>query len=376
MNYQEQINELRKLIKSDPNGNKDLNNLNEYSSTLNLLRGIRIIPPLLFPLDTIKGNLEYLEAKKQRDGFNLEQIAFCQNFIGRITDNLQKFPLQTDLEISLGQSRKELIEINDQLNNLNNSLQVNTLRSNLDGLNHQKTEGNQKLSEIKFSRESLQKLSEQIEQLTIRIVPGLLLQQTEYKNQIIQLKEKYDNGQYYLQVYERQVQLQIKANQIIRDNQSLKSLYDLKQRAFDLECDRLQIIVDSLNESLNSILQSIFERPIKVLIQLYKKNKTNDKIKSKVNLYIQYDGNEYDSINKLSGGEKDRISFALTLAKSILNDSPFLLLDETLRSLNESYRTCCLEVMRNFLSDKTILCINHEDTEGNYDSIISLNSSF
>jgi chromosome segregation ATPase len=193
------------------------------------------------------------------------------------------------------------------------------------------------------------------------------------KESLETFKKEIDNAKYYAECYKEYQELTSLYSAIQTKKTDLDEMMSFKRLAFDLECTQLQTTVDSINESINYILEDIFEKPIKVTLQLHKKNKTNDKIKDNVNLNIQYDGIEYDTINKLSGGEKDRISFALTLALSRINGSPFLLLDEVTRSLNDSYRTLCLDAMRKFLgTGKTIVCINHEDVEGNYDSVITL----
>jgi len=178
---------------------------------------------------------------------------------------------------------------------------------------------------------------------------------------------------YASKMINKQTDLENKRTTIIQKNKDLTHLHEIMQIAFDLECDQLQKVVDNINVTVNLILKDMFFLPIQTTLNLYKKNKINEKIKASVNLSLIYNGNEYSEISVLSGGEKDRLSLAYTLALSMVNGSPFLLLDETLRSLNYEHRNLCIDCIKSTIGEsKTVLCINHEDVEGNYDCIIDL----
>jgi energy-coupling factor transporter ATP-binding protein EcfA2 len=151
------------------------------------------------------------------------------------------------------------------------------------------------------------------------------------------------------------------------------NLSKLRQKAIDVECIQQQNTVDSINYALQDILESIFEHPIVVELRLYKQLKTRKEQKQQVNLHIQYKGAEYDSISSLSGGEGDRLSLAMIIALNRISTSPFLLIDESMSSLNEDLREKCLDSLRESIPHtKTVICVNHEDVEGRYDRVIYL----
>ncbi len=83
-------------------------------------------------------------------------------------------------------------------------------------------------------------------------------------------------------------------------------------------------------------------------------------------------GIEYDSLNVLSGGEKDRVSLALTLTLSLIRNSPMLLLDECMASLDTENRQICLKLLKKFVNNKVVLNVCHETTEGYYDNICDI----
>ena len=152
----------------------------------------------------------------------------------------------------------------------------------------------------------------------------------------------------------------------------LINLHSLKNKAIDAESSSLQTIVDSINTIVSDIVTSLFDDPITITLQLYKQMKTTKRIKPVVNLVINYKGGEFDRVDQLSGGEADRVSLALTLALNKLSGSPFLILDESLSSLDGNVKELCLSSIRHNAGDKMVICVNHESVEGHYDSVIRL----
>lgn len=153
--------------------------------------------------------------------------------------------------------------------------------------------------------------------------------------------------------------------------QSLASLADLKTLARKVEYELLTSTVETINVMMEKALTYMFDEPISVCLSLYRQNKSDNRVKPQVNLAIDYRGGEYDNINQLSGGEGDRVSLALTLALNYISGSPILLLDETLSSLDGTFREAATRALR-LLEDRLVLVISHEDVEGNYDSSVSL----
>lgn len=134
----------------------------------------------------------------------------------------------------------------------------------------------------------------------------------------------------------------------------------------------LDDLVSQLNEELNDILGRLFEDPIGVSINMFRTNK-NGTVRPCVGINVQYRGQEYDKLEYMSGGEGDRVSLALTLALHKIIKSPMLLLDESFGALNFALRKACLISIGQFMTrGSVVVCINHEDTEGNYENCITL----
>lgn len=139
----------------------------------------------------------------------------------------------------------------------------------------------------------------------------------------------------------------------------------------DTECSILQNTVSCINNILNKVCSQVFQDPIIVELRLYRELKSKkNSLKQEVNIIVHYKSANYD-LGQLSGGEMDRISFALTLALSSVSKSNILFLDETMGGLDLNTRQSCLASIKEIL-DKIVVCIDHESIEGNYDQMIGL----
>ena len=153
------------------------------------------------------------------------------------------------------------------------------------------------------------------------------------------------------------------------------SLNRLRLLVTEVTNSALQSLVDSINAVVNEILADLFDNTITLELKLFKENKANTKVKPQVNFSIFYNGNTYENVNALSGGEKDRVSLALTLALACVNPSPILFLDECMASLNGDLRENCIEAIKKFIIStykKTVINICHETVEGYYDEVVSV----
>jgi DNA repair exonuclease SbcCD ATPase subunit len=171
----------------------------------------------------------------------------------------------------------------------------------------------------------------------------------------------------------RQADLERKRERLLQLHQEMTSLHRLKTLSLEVECHALQGTVDAINVALADITAALFDEPITITLQLFKTTKTTQRTKPSVNMTIAYKAGEYETITQLSGGEGDRISLALVLALARLNPFPLLILDESMKFLDDNLRETCLQTIRQTLgTTKTVLSIAHGNVEGHYDDVISL----
>ena len=130
-------------------------------------------------------------------------------------------------------------------------------------------------------------------------------------------------------------------------------------------------LIINFNDSLNEIVSEIFE-DISINLGMFKRLKAKGELKPQFNMKVMLKGNEYDNLHFLSGGEKDRISIALTLTLSNLLNNPIIMFDESMSSLDEEMRERCLDLIRKHASNKILINICHSTIEGYYDKIIRI----
>ena len=75
-------------------------------------------------------------------------------------------------------------------------------------------------------------------------------------------------------------------------------------------------------------------------------------------------------IDFLSGGQRDRINLAFTLAFSELVDNRILLLDECISSLDSETTDTVVETLKEKYKGKLIICVSHQVNTGMFDEVI------
>lgn len=140
----------------------------------------------------------------------------------------------------------------------------------------------------------------------------------------------------------------------------------------ELESQAVEDTVTAINNEANKILEQIIEEPMSIQLRTHRELKTKDTTKLQVNILISFFGADDLQPNDLSGGEQDRLSLALTLAMAKVSDSPFLLLDECMSSIDNTLRGRCLKILKSMFPNKTIINVCHEAIQGHHDSIVDL----
>jgi DNA repair exonuclease SbcCD ATPase subunit len=210
-------------------------------------------------------------------------------------------------------------------------------------------------------------IDESSESLSLRI---------ETLNKTIETQELYHkNGVELKDMYDLRASLEQSQKKALDLSTEVSTLNRLKMLVLEVTNSSLQNLVDSINDCTNNILEDLFENNIKVELKLFKEHKKTNGLKPQINFSIFYNNNVYDNIMGLSGGEKDRISLALTIALACVNPSPVLFLDECLSTVGNDLRECALESIRKFIiaqTGKTCIIIQHSIIEGHCDAVVEI----
>lgn len=228
------------------------------------------------------------------------------------------------------------------------------------------------LSQEKIRIDNLKvSLTNQINKLKSNIGPDLTSDITEISNKIIDLKNLISLSIQAHKVLKDHEIITKQRNEVIAINKDLSDLQTLKQYAIETECHILQQTVDSINNSIQGVCSTLFDRDINISLSLFKTLKTTKNVKPVANFAISYQGGLFDNINQMSGGEGDRASLALTLALNRLSACPLLMLDESLASLDLTMKEAAIKTIREN-TNNTVLIIMHDGIEGIFQNIINL----
>lgn len=180
---------------------------------------------------------------------------------------------------------------------------------------------------------------------------------------------KLDNFKIYQNIKDKQKKLEEMRESYSADVKKRGSCHTLKKIIEEESSLTFENMILNFNDTLNDIVAEIFE-DITIELGMFKKLKAKGELKPQFNMKVILKGNEYDNLNFLSGGEKDRISIALTLTLSTLINNPVIMFDESMSSLDEEMRERCLELIKKYAGDKILINICHSTVEGYYDTII------
>ena len=234
---------------------------------------------------------------------------------------------------------------------------------------------------IKRNNEITQQLKNlQLQNVSIDIDPIHEIEET--KNKIDEYEEKIET---YIQSIE-----QLKK---WKDNEKYKDLTTKIQKSKDAKeylieevksCEKLLYyikeaetrsifdFIDNLNSHASIYIEDFFpDEDISVSLVTNKELKSG---KDKVGLFfeVNYKTMMKCDIDCLSGGQKDRINLAFTLAFSEMVNNRILLLDECISSLDAETSDTVIETLRDKYKGKLILCVAHQVNTGMFDQVVNV----
>jgi len=217
--------------------------------------------------------------------------------------------------------------------------------------------------------EMYQSLNEELKILKAKIKEEDTSDLNSTKNKLTKLLSELEEYEKYLSLEKEKKKLSDINEKLIKLLQKKEDCLQLKKIIHEESNITFENLMTSFNSILNDIVSEIFE-DISIEIGMFKKLKSSKEIKPQFNMNVKLKGNSYDNLNFLSGGEKDRMSTALTITLSKLGKGNIVMIDETMSSLDEDMRHKVLELIKRHLPDKIILIICHFTVEGFYDSVV------
>ena len=151
--------------------------------------------------------------------------------------------------------------------------------------------------------------------------------------------------------------------------EELKCCEKLQYFIKDAETRSIHQFIDSLNKHASLYIEDFFlDEDIRVDLVTNKELKSG---KDKLGLFfdVSYKTVKGD-IDFLSGGQRDRVNLAFTLAFSELVQNQMLLLDECISSLDSETSDTVVETLKEKYKGKLVMCVAHQVNTGVFDQVV------
>ena len=386
----------------DPQEAKEINNrltlivesLNQLPALGQRVKDLELQKAKLLPLDVEISNLQVLTPEAlsaiQSKILQLQSITYPHHQVAHLSAEIGQWSLQSieqyipELQTAV-EKRKWLSELKAQEQHLQQlgvsmtgdrryqaithggyrelitQLQARiVLLSNLEG-------------QIRSQKSTLAQYEKDLDRLPVcRSVETIETQIAELSTSKDQLQNRSRAGQVLCGLSELAEQIELQRQLLSRLYIRQQAQERLKVFIGEVTNHALQELADRISMTTNQIVGELFEDPIYVELKLFRELKSKDKTKSQFNIEVRYKGCTYDNLKRLSGGESNRVSLALTLSLARVSNSPVLFLDECMNNMNGSIRELCIKVIRRYSSHKTIINICHDIVEGFHDNVITI----
>lgn len=207
----------------------------------------------------------------------------------------------------------------------------------------------------------------------------------EYSQKIKETEEKIDEYTQSIELsneWKRNEENNIKYNDLVK---SIQQQQDAKEYGTEVVkcCEKLLLFVkeaetqsifsfiESLNHHASLYIEDFFpDEDIKVELVTTKELKSG---KDKMGLFfeVQY-GTMKGELDFLSGGQRDRVNLAFTLAFSELVQNRILLLDECISSLDGETSDTVIETLHQKYKGKLVICVAHQVNTGAFDQVLQI----
>ena len=211
-------------------------------------------------------------------------------------------------------------------------------------------------------------------------------------NAIVDIKQKIIEYEQKIEVYTVSIDQLQEWKRVDEANQKFTDLSIAIQRSKDAKeyameelkcCEKLQYFIkdaetrsihqfiDSLNKHASLYIEDFFlDEDIRVDLVTNKELKSG---KDKLGLFfdVSYKTVKGD-IDFLSGGQRDRVNLAFTLAFSELVQNQMLLLDECISSLDSETSDTVVDTLKEKYKGKLVMCVAHQVNTGVFDQVVNV----
>jgi len=235
------------------------------------------------------------------------------------------------------------------------------------------------ISKIETLKKDLENIPEIVNKDFDEIIINEKNKMTSYEEKVKLYKEHSENITSWLQTFDNNKKYKDIEQEIIESQNTSKELMDnmrclSKFREYVKIAEKKAItdFIDSLNEHASIYIEQFFpDEDIRIELKTSQETKSTGKEKISLNFELQY-RQLIGDLSFLSGGEKDRVNLAFTLAFSEMINNRILLLDECISSLESETTNIVLENIKEKYKGKLVILVSHQANLGFFDKIIDL----
>lgn len=190
----------------------------------------------------------------------------------------------------------------------------------------------------------------------------------EYQQQLVEWKRLWSERERY-----EKIENDIADASDHRDELTdrMRGLVKLRDHIKIAEKQCMEEFIQSLNTHASTYIEHFFEdEDLTINLRTVQESKTG-KEKISLNFDVVYRGTPGD-LSYLSGGERDRVTLAYTLALSEMIHPTVLMLDECISSLDAETTAKVLDTLRESYKGKLVLLISHQANLGFFDSVLEI----
>lgn len=318
-----------------------------------------------------KVNLEPTEKQKL-----IKRLRSLQSYrplkLSLLPSLLEIYPLNK-LESYLDKNKnyKNYLEALSKLNNLVLSNRI---------LDLDKKKCQKYITDYKVLTTKKEEIRKSIKQLTIIDKPDEYITEldkiiTKDENRVKEIINLIEAGKRIIEIDKLKISLEENKKEIKDLTDRHVALDRIKQIVSDTKSLALEETVETLNALLDEISRVMYGNETRIVVSMFKELKSRDYLKAELNVQLVTGNGEetisYDA-DELSGGEKSRLSLALTLALSTISSTPFLFIDEGMSSMHASLRDLCSKIIKEYSSSKAVVNICHTIGLGNFDKVLTI----
>lgn len=348
-----QIDELGDVVDENPEGDlKDMHTYRDENTLLEaqLLKTEKTLKGGLFSSPILQLEKRVMLLKTRLDSTVSTQKETEQTDEEDLRDRIQKIEMSSNIYLGNQQTKKELEHTMKNILNSVEALRQEHIEKwkSLSAVEDIVGSISLKETEMECARDELKKCEENLKAIELYMQSRLEnLTYHKFETECVNLETK---------------------EEVLRKEYTTACQF--RDKILEAESIAISNLIGNINTHAQFYLEHFFpDEPISVRLCAFRETKTSTK--PQINLEVDYKGIEHD-LTMLSGGEMSRVILAFTLALAEIQNSKFVMLDESTASLDQELTSTVIEGLKENFDGRLVILIAHQVVQGAFDYVVKL----